>query len=123
MATRSEVKDFLREVSANIKLGRCTLNYRAKNWEGVFGPGLILRQTWQAIQSLTADHYAAGPERDNTNPANEVWKFGYQQEGKEVYIKLGLRQHRKRRTWKHVYVWSFHVAESPMKYPLRGDKS
>jgi len=123
MASRDEVEGFLREVSGNIELGRCTLNYRAKNWDALPELGLTLNQAWQAIQRLTADNYSAGPKRDDTDPTKEVWIFGYEQEGKEVYIKLRLAQDPRRGTVKNLFVWSFHRAEHAMKYPLRGGKS
>ncbi len=123
MATRSEVRDFLREVSAAVELGHCKPRSRPKDMRALIELKMTPKQRWEAIQRLTADNYSTGPEPDDTDRSKDVWVFGYEQEGKEVYIKLRLAQDPRRRTVKNLFVWSFHRAEHAMKYPLRGDKS
>jgi hypothetical protein len=123
MATRDDVEDFLREVSAAIALGHRSFKSREKNSQKLTALGLTLNQAWEVIQRLTPDNYSSGPRRDDTDSEQRVWVFGYKQEGVEVYIKLRLAQDPKRRSVKNLFVWSFHRAEYPIKYPLRGGKS
>jgi len=68
---------------------------------------------------LQPEDYSSGPHPDDTDSAKEVWVFGYDLDGVEVYIKLRLVQISAIRMPRGL-VWSFHRAEHPMKYAMRG---
>ena len=51
--------------------------------------------------------------------SKEVWIFGYNHDGTEVYVKLRLNPTR-RNEMPRGAVWSFHKATHPLRYPLRG---
>jgi hypothetical protein len=50
--------------------------------------GLIRKQAFDIICSLTPDCYSSGPQPDDTNHSKDVWVFGFDHDGDEIYIKL-----------------------------------
>ena len=54
-----------------------------------------------------------------SDPSKDIWVFGYNHEGTEVYVKLRLNP-RRRNEIPWAIIWSFHAAEFNMMYPLRG---
>jgi len=77
---------------------------------------LTRKQALEVIKGLTPDHYSRGPEPDDHDPHKDVWVFGCEIGGTEVYIKLRLIEGEE---MPRGAVWSFHKAEYPMRYPLR----
>lgn len=74
------------------------------------------------ICQLVPENYSSGPTPDDTDQGKEVWVFGSELEGTEVYIKLRLSP-TKRGEMPRGAVWSFHEAENRMRYPLKGGRS
>lgn len=92
---------------------------RKKNAQALIDLGLTPNQRKEVIRLLEAKHYHQGPETDDTDPNREVWKFGYDLNGTEIYIKLRLAPIKGKVTIEQAQVWSFHKAEFPISYPLR----
>jgi hypothetical protein len=66
------------------------------------------------IENLKVEDYVEGPIIDTLNHLGEMWVFGKDIKGREVYIKImisGLSG--------QTICISFHIAESPMKYPFK----
>tara|TARA_E500000318_G_scaffold86115_1_gene82467 strand:- start:775 stop:1017 length:243 start_codon:yes stop_codon:yes gene_type:complete len=79
---------------------------------------LTRQQAYGLIKELTPANYSRGPESDDAQPDKEVWVFGKDIDGTEVYIKLRVVE---TKGIARCMVWSFHKAEYQMKYPLRED--
>jgi len=119
MATRSDAREFLASFKLAIEFDRWGFKARDRTEQDLIGLNLTRRQAAEIICSLTPDNYCRGPEPDDTDPAKEVWVFGYDHEGTEVYIKLRLNPTRGDEMPRGT-VWSFHAAEHQLRYPLRG---
>ena len=74
----------------------------------------------ETVLGLEPEDYVAGPEPDETDPSKDIWVFGKSVRGRTVYIKLRVVDDPRRKNARRALVWSFHPAEHPMKYPLRG---
>jgi hypothetical protein len=120
MATRQDVVDFLNLLKGAVMLGNLHVRNREKNTQGLLDLGISADERKDVILGLVPEDYMAGPKPDDTDLAKEVWEFGKNVEGTEVYIKLRVVQDTRRRHVYHATVWSFHPAEYPMQYPLRG---
>ncbi len=70
---------------------------------------------FQELMSLSIEDYCSGPEPDKDRPG-EIWEFGENLEGKEVYIKLKIADIGGKRYAKCI---SFHKAKFPQCYPLK----
>ncbi len=122
MATRQDVVDFLDTFKGATMLDYFYIKHRQKNTQGLLDLGLSFDERKEIILGLTPEDYVAGPKPDDTDCRKEVWEFGKDVEGTEVYIKLRVARDQKRRNVYHAMVWSFHPAEYPMRYPLRGGR-
>ena len=114
-----EVLDFLTNFKLAIQYDRCQFIGRPDTDQNLIDLNLTRKQALEIICELTPDDYSSGPEQDDTDTEKSVWKFGYDHEGNEVYIKLRLNSTPENELPRGV-VWSFHTAEHPMRYPLRG---
>lgn len=118
MPTRQEVREFLRAFKLAIGYERWHFKGRDRTEQDLINLNLTGRQAVEIICGLTPADYSAGPEPDDTDSTKDVWVFGYDHEGTEVYIKLRLNPMPGRQLPRGT-VWSFHAAEHPMTYPLR----
>ncbi len=118
MPTREEVHEFLQMFKLAIEFDRVGYMSRERTEQDLITLNLTRRQAAEVICELTADHYCSGPQPDDTDPSKDVWVFGYDGEGTEVYIKLRLNP-TPRNQLPRGTVWSFHAAEHPLRYPLR----
>lgn len=119
MASRPEAREFLASFKLAIEFDRWGFKARYRTEQDLISLSLTRRQAADIICCLTPDNYCRGPEPDDTDSAKDVWVFGYDHEGTEVYIKLRLNP-TPRNQMPRGTVWSFHPAEHPMRYPLRG---
>lgn len=75
----------------------------------------INRQHAQAlVVGLKPEDYVSGPSPDHNNPGLEMWVFGLQVSGSEVYVKIQVIVEPAR-----CVCISFHESERPMHYPFR----
>ena len=119
MALRQDVNDCLRAFKAAMDFGYFSVMDRQKNSQGLMDLGLTPQQRKDILGQLEVAHYYRGPSPDDTDPEREVWEFGYDLEGTEIYIKLRLVPIKGKKTVKQAQVWSFHKAEFAIKHPLR----
>ncbi len=61
--------------------------------------------------------YCVGPERDLDEDNKEIWIFGCVESGIETYVKLRLDPNK---PFSRPVIRSFHPAEFPLVYPLKG---
>ena len=66
------------------------------------------------VKSFLPQDYVQGPVIDELNKLKEIWVFGKDVKGREVYIKISLGYQNGR-----TICISFHIAEHPLKYPFK----
>lgn len=66
------------------------------------------------VKNLQVQDYVEGPVIDVLNKEGEMWVFGKDVKGHEVYIKITLGYENGQ-----TICISFHIAEYPLKYPLK----
>ena len=106
--TKQEVEQFLSQF--NIKFDIWGIFYldRDKNAEALKALGITPKARDEIVRQLSSDDYV------ETLPAdffNEMWVFGRDMDGTELYIKIALGQPNDK-----TICISFHVAEHPIKY-------
>lgn len=106
--TKQEVEQFLSQF--NIKFDIWGIFYldRDKNVEALKALGITPKARDEIVRQLSSDDYV------ETLPAdffNEMWVFGQDMDGTELYIKIALGQPNDK-----TICISFHVAEHPIKY-------
>ena len=69
------------------------------------------------VKSIEVEDYSEGPIRDQLNGFGEMWVFGKDVDGQEIYIKISLGK-----PGSKTICISFHIAEHPMQYPFKQDK-
>lgn len=77
--------------------------------------GMTKRDVEQILIGLSVADYCNGPLPDKGRPG-ELWEFGKQIEGQDVYIKLKVADVAGTKIAKCI---SFHIAKYPLKYPHR----
>lgn len=68
----------------------------------------------KVVQDIEPEDYSEGPIVDTLNKMGEMWVFGKDVKGHEVYIKITLGQPNC-----STICISFHLAELPMSYPFK----
>ena len=116
--TRQQVAQFLNDFKATVTLGFVRWLPRPAERQHVIDFGISQNQALEFIRRLTPANYSKGPDPDDLNPNREVWVFGCDIAGTEVYIKLAMQPDNKKRNVLHGLIWSFHPADHPMNYPL-----
>ena len=122
-AKKARIAAFLKEVKKIITAGRgLDVIPRRENITCLAELGLTRKNQKEEILGLTVSDYCEGPEPDRDRPG-EVWVFGKQISGREVYIKIKIAKVGKETIAKCL---SFHPANHPLCFPFRmkegGDK-
>jgi hypothetical protein len=120
MATCDEVIGFLSLFKGCVMAGRLAIKDREKNRQAVIDLGITPADRREVLLGLEPENYVAGPIPDDTDAAKDVWTFGKIVNGTEVYIKGRVVKDPRKSTVYQALVWSFHPAEFPLSYPLRG---
>ena len=123
MAERPEIASLLRTFKACVMLGRFEIRSRQKNRQALLDLDLSPERRREVLLGLEPEDYLAGPKPDYTDPTKDVWEFGKIVDDQDVYIKLRVVEDRKQKDTHWAFLWSFHPAERPLKYPLRGGGS
>jgi hypothetical protein len=77
--------------------------------------GLTKRNVKEILIGLSVADYCAGPKADRDR-AGEIWEFGKDVDGCDVYIKLKLAEVDGKLIAKCI---SFHIPKFPLRYPHR----
>lgn len=115
MATREEVDLFLKEIREKINVFNIVFRPRDKNLKALAELDISAFQRVAYIESIKPEDYYSGPNKDTYDSSKpDYYEFGIKVKNEEIYIKLskGLPN-------KPVDCMSFHIAEFPMKYPLK----
>lgn len=118
MAVRSEVIEFLSLFKGCIMLDLFYVRDREKNIQGLIDLEMDTTERREVLLGLEPDNYVKGPEPDETDSDKEVWIFGKEYTGKEIYIKMRVIQVPRIKDRYRAMIWSFHPAEYTLDYPL-----
>ena len=115
MITIEEVKAFLDQFNIKTQVfGIIFRDDRDKNREALIQLDITPLQREMIVKSIQPQDYVEGPVIDMLNRLGEMWVFGKDVRGREVYIKItlghGLGQ---------TICISFHIAEHPLMYPFK----
>lgn len=115
MITKEEVQKFLEQFNAKVKVfGIIFRDDRPKNKEALQQLDITPMQRELIVKSLQVQDYVEGPVIDVLNQQGEMWVFGKDVKGREVYIKITLGYQNGQ-----TICISFHIAEHSMQYPFK----
>ena len=115
LLTKEEVQRFLDQFHSKMKVFDILYrDDRGKNLKAL--EELEIKPSYRTvvIESLNIEDYVDGPVVDKLNKLGEMWVFGKDVKGREVYIKIMISD----RCGQTICI-SFHLAESPLKYPFK----
>lgn len=114
MATKEDVQRFLYQMKEKIKVfGIIYRDDRGKNTQTLVDLEITPKYRDNVIINLEVEDYSDGPVIDTLHKCGEMWIFGKDVKGQEVYIKITLGKDSK------ALCISFHIAAHPMNYPFK----
>ena len=114
MATKEQVEDFLKRLKEKIKVFDIIFrDDRGKNLQTLATLEITPIYRKQVVLSIEPEDYIEGPIVDTLNKMGEMWVFGKNVKGQEVYIKITLGQPNS-----STICISFHIAEHPLNHPF-----
>ena len=115
MVTKEQVEKFLEDFSLKVRIfGIRFRDDRNKNQNSLLELGITPYKRMDLIMSLNRYDYSEGPILDALTSQGEMWVFGKDFRGNEIYIKISMGKPNS-----HTICISFHKAEHPMSYPLK----
>ena len=115
MVSIEDVKLFLEQFSIKTQVfGIIFRNDRPKNRETLLLLDISPLQRELIVKNLQVSDYVQGPVIDELNKSREMWVFGKDVKGHEVYIKITLGYPNS-----STICISFHISEHPMNYPFK----
>jgi len=121
MTSREEVERLLGEVRTTLgEKGNFFFVPRLAKNKTPQELGLTERNCRNIIGALSVENYSGGPEEDRDRPGSgQIWVFGTDVDGVEVYIKLKVfKAERSGRVETFAKCLSFHRAERLIRYPF-----
>lgn len=113
-SNKPEVNEFLRSFQEKRRTFAIIFMDRPKNKQCMLDLEIRPIDREKFIDNLTIEDFSEGPLPEEWHGSKEMWVFGKEIKGKEVYIKICLGAPNS-----NVICISFHIAEYPMKYPFR----
>ena len=115
MATRRDVETFLNQFHEKLKIFSIIFREdRFKNVETLAALEITTQYREQVVKKIKVEDYSQGPIEDNLYHLGDMWVFGKDVKGKEVYIKISLGKSNSQ-----TICISFHIAEYKMNYPFK----
>ena len=109
--TKQEVEQFLSQFGIKFDVWGIFYLDRDKNEEALKALGITPKARDEIVRQLQSDDYV---ETLSADFFNEMWVFGRDMEGMELYIKIALGQPNNR-----TICLSFHIAEHQIKYAFK----
>ena len=115
MVTKQQVEDFLKRLKEKIKVFDIIFrDDRGKNLQTLATLEITPTYRKQVILNIEPEDYSEGPIVDTLNKMGEMWVFGKDVKGREVYIKITLGYENGQ-----TICISFHIAEQTLKHPFK----
>ena len=112
---KGEVVEFLRDFKEKKQIwGVVFLDDRGKNFSALSELEIRPVEREQVLDKLSSSDFSEGPLEEDFHGGKEMWVFGKEVKGKEVYIKITLGP----ASTKTICI-SFHLAEYSMNYPFK----
>jgi hypothetical protein len=113
--TKEDVQMFLDQFHSKMKVfGIIYRDDRGKNQKTLEELEIVPLFRKVIIENLTVEDYVEGPVVDTLYKIGDMWVFGKDVKEREVYIKIQISE-----LSGQTICISFHLAESPMKYPFK----
>lgn len=115
MVRREDVEVFLSVFHLKLEIFQIIFrDERGKNIQALAELEISPKYREDVLKEIISDDYSEGPIIDALNHNGDMWVFGKDIKGNEVYIKISLGTENSQ-----VICISFHVAEYEMKYPFK----
>jgi ribosomal protein S9 len=115
MITKKDVETFLNELHTKMKIfGILFRDDRGKNQATLQELEIVPSYRTVVIENLRVEDYVQGPVVDELNRLGEMWVFGKDVKGREIYIKVMISG-----VTSQTICISFHIAEHPLIYPFK----
>jgi hypothetical protein len=115
MKDKDAVKHFLKEFKEKKKIWSVLFrDDRDKNFKTLIKLEITPVDREKVLEGLVVTDYCEGPIEDKLYGGADMWVFGRQVKGHEIYIKISLGM-----PGSQVICISFHIAEHPMSYPFK----
>lgn len=115
MTTKAEVQSFLNQFHTKMKIyGIIYRDDRGKNTKALETLEIVPSFRKVVIENLLPEDYVQGPLVDELNRSGDMWVFGKDIKGREVYIKIMISN----KSIQTICI-SFHLAEHSMTYPFK----
>ncbi len=114
MVTQSEIEFFLNDFKQKLSIWGVLLIARVKNLQTLADLEITSLRREEVLKELVWQDYSEGPKLDSAFRESDMWVFGKDLNGREVYIKITLG-----RFGSQVICISFHISEYPMLYPFK----
>lgn len=97
---------FLEQVRILISKGDYLFITRKKNMDTIAIIGITIPQAMEEIKTLSYREYLSGPKKDHSGDGTDIWEFGKEINGEDVYVKIKIDS-------RGCVCLSFHLAEKP----------
>lgn len=115
MITKEQVETFLEELHTKMKIfGILFRDDRDKNRKTLQELEIVPSYRKVVVENLRVEDYVQGPVVDELNRMGEMWVFGKDVKGREIYIKVMISG----MTSQTICI-SFHFAEHSLVYPFK----
>ena len=115
--TKQDVERFLANFHTKMQVFNIVFrDDRKKNVDALAELDIKGKYRETVIMGLEYWDYVQGPIGDTLNQMGEMWVFGKDVKGREVYIKISMG-----RPGSNTIFISFHVAEIPLVNPFKDD--
>lgn len=115
MINKESIEEFLKSFKIKVTtFGIIFRDDRGKNIQTLASLDITPLDRIEVLKTIEVEDYVQGPIRDTLNNCSEMWVFGKDVKGEEVYIKISLGGFNN-----SAICISFHIAEFSMNYPLK----
>lgn len=115
MTTKDEVLNYLKQFKAKTNIFQIVFrDDRGKNMQTLLDLEITRPVRKDIVMSLELEDYVDGPLEDSLNRINDMWVFGKEVKGREVYIKISMGY-----AGCSTICISFHIAEHKLKYKFK----
>lgn len=114
MTEQSDVEQFLKQFKVKLKVFDVRYIGREKNTQALLDMEMVPAARTKILENLEAEDYCEGPLGETMHGTGNMWVFGKEILGNEIYIKVAMGQQNN-----SVICISFHPAEHPLDYPFK----
>ena len=109
------IEEFLRDFKQKKKVYQILFrDDRGKNQQTLLDLEITPSKREEVIDSIKVADYVEGPIKECLYNGADMWIFGKQVKGREIYIKITMGD-----PGKSVICISFHIAERNLSYPFK----